>query len=227
MITQRPALPLVYQDEKYIVVNKPAGLSVHNGDENVITHLSRSLGERVNPVHRIDRETSGLLVLARGKQATAELQASLLTPESLKEYLLIVRGAPSTPHGTWTRELTPKAEGRRDPAGDPHERVEAQTRFQVIQQNQWLSLLKCQLITGRQHQIRRHAALEGCCVIGDTRYGDLRHAGMIEKRYGFSGIALHSSRLEFDHLGERRIFEVDPPSEWECFALWSRSSQKS
>ena len=214
-------IEVIYADRALVVVNKPAGLSVHNDSGNLIERLVAERGEHLRPVHRIDRETSGLLLLARDREAAAALQRALQSGESEKEYLASLRGRLSEPRGDWRAPLSPKAEGRRNPAGLKRNRVEAHTRFELIAQTQWLSLLRCQLLTGRQHQIRKHAAIAGHPIVGDRRYGDPKHARMIAHRLRFEGLALHAARLRLRYRGEALSFTAPPPAAWGAFGFES------
>ena len=213
------AIEVIYEDRALVVVNKPAGLSVHNDSGNLIERLVAERGERLRPVHRLDRETSGLLLLARAREAAGALQRALQSGESKKEYLASLRGQFPEPRGDWRAPISPKAEGRRNPAGLKKDRIEAHTRFEVIAQTQWLSLLRCELLTGRQHQIRKHAAIAGHPIVGDRRYGDPKHARMIAHRLHFEGLALHAARLSVSYQGEQFSFTAPPPLAWETFGF--------
>lgn len=210
-------IEIIYENYDFFVINKPAGLAVHNGAVNLVDTLEYELNFRLKPVHRLDRETSGLIVLARNKEVAARLQNSLQISSSHKEYLAIVKGRPSHLSGQWTRSLSPKAEGRKNPAGKVKDRVSALTHFEVIDQTPWLSLLRCHLSTGRQHQIRKHCSLDGCPVIGDVRYGNPKYVRMISKRYHFDGLALHAHCLSLTDHDQVHTFQVSPPKPWQVF----------
>ena len=214
-------IEIIYEDRSLVVVNKPSGLAVHNGPTNLINILVSEFGERLKPVHRLDQETSGIILLARGAKGAARLQQALVSSESSKEYFALVRGKPPQQVGDWTAQISPKAEGRKNPAGPSKDRVQAHTHFEVIAQTPWLSMLKCQLLTGRQHQIRKHAALAGCYIVGDRRYGDPKHVRMISHRFKFNGLALHASQLTITHHDRQHTFTAPPPTEWEVFGFES------
>ena len=210
---------IIHDEHGLVIVNKPSGLAVHNGEVNLIDLLEAELDERLKPVNRLDQETSGLIVLARGASAAASLQRSLALPESQKSYLAVTRGQPKSAQGEWRFPISPKSEGRKNPSGKRQDRVEAHTGFEVLTQNKWLALIRCRLFTGRQHQIRKHACLAGCHLVGDRRYGDPKHARMIAQRYRFEGLALHSAHLLLSYEGERFEFEAPIPAAWSCFGL--------
>ena len=212
-------IEIIHDQQGLVIINKPAGLAVHNGEVNLIELLEAELDERLKPVNRLDQETSGLIVLARGASAAASLQRSLASPESQKSYLAITRGQPKSAQGDWRAAISPKSEGRKNPAGKRQDRVEAHTGFEVLAQNKWLALIRCRLFTGRQHQIRKHACLAGCHLVGDRRYGDPKHAKMIAQRYRFEGLALHSAHLSLSYEGACLEFEAPLPTAWSCFDL--------
>ena len=128
--------------------------------------------------------------------------------------LTVVKGQPSQFNGEWTKPLSSKAEGRKNPAGKLKDQVPAHTHFELLAQTPWLSLLRCRLLTGRQHQVRKHCSLAGCHIVGDTRYGSLKHAEMISRRYRVDSLALHAYRLSVSDQGHVHTFQVPPPKAW-------------
>lgn len=161
------------------------------------------------PVHRLDRETSGVLVIALSKNVARSLAEAFQSEDTTvrKTYRAIVRGRLQR-DGRWNQPLTDRAEGRSNPAGKTMERKPCETRFRILRANEHVTELEIDLMTGRQHQIRKHAALAGHAVIGDTRYGDPSYHRMIEKRFGFSRMLLHAQRLELQ--GPVNICAVAP-----------------
>ena len=210
---------VVAEHALFYMINKPAGLAVHNGPQNLIDLLEVKLKERLNPVHRLDRDTSGLILLARGSKATTALQQSLSSSSSSKNYLAIIRGQLKQKQGSWTMPLSNKAEGRRNPAGQRKDQVSAHTDYELVDQNKWLSLVRCQLKTGRQHQIRKHIVLAGSQIIGDRRYGDLKYQKMIDQRYEDSRLFLLAQQLLFNLKGQNFEFTLDLPDYWQKFGL--------
>ncbi len=196
----------------WVAVNKPSGVSAHNDSDSAIERvrllllqdqsLAAKVGWRKNeftpsPVHRLDRETSGILLVATQKSRATELQQLFQNHRTLKNYRAILRGSlPSqTLEGVWDAPLTDKAEGRKNPAGARAERKACTTRFQVCRKNRYFTEVQIQLETGRQHQIRRHAALAGHAVVNDSRYGDPRHQKLMARLYGTERMMLHAERL--------------------------------
>lgn len=209
----------LFQSDDLLVIDKPPGLSVHNAgpdETDVITLAADQFGlTQVFPVHRLDKETSGVQVLARNESAArrwAERFQERGSSSNLKKiYVAVVRGNIAKPHGVWSNPLSDKAEGRINPQGVSNLRVPCETRFHVIKQNRYFSLLELDLRTGRQHQIRKHAALDRHAVVGDARYGEKAYNSKIAKLYKTDRLFLHCHRLSFENL----IWESRLPDEFE------------
>jgi 23S rRNA pseudouridine1911/1915/1917 synthase len=207
-------LRIAYEDEHLLVVDKPAGLVVHpsagHGSGTLVHGLiGRAIaggGEAQRPgiVHRLDRDTSGLLVVARSEQAHRRLQALLRRRKIQREYLALVRGRPRSRRG---RIEAPIGRDRSDPTKislDSATPREAVTNFEVVELFRRHALLHVSLETGRTHQIRVHLAAIDLPVAGDPVYGVPGDLGL-ERQF------LHAARLAFDHpINETRV-EVDSP----------------
>jgi 23S rRNA pseudouridine1911/1915/1917 synthase len=217
-------VPVVYSDDEVIVVDKPAGLVVHPGAgqrEGTLVHglLHRfpdlaAVGDPQRPgiVHRLDKGTSGLLVVARTAGALADLTAQMKARDVERRYLALVlgevaegRGVVDAPVGRSSRQPTRMAVTARGRA--------ARTRYEVLERYTEpvpATLLECRLETGRTHQVRVHLAAIGHPVVGDTRYG--RGDALAMKRP-----FLHAHELAFDHPadGSRRRFQSPLPVDLE------------
>ena len=217
-------VPVVYSDDRVIVVDKPAGLVVHPGAgqrEGTLVHglLHRfpdlaGVGDPVRPgiVHRLDKGTSGLMVVGRTLDALAHLTAQLKAREVERRYLALVlgevaegEGVVDAPVGRSARQPTRMAVTARGRA--------ARTRYEVVERYTDpvpATLLECRLETGRTHQVRVHLAAIGHPVVGDTRYG--RGDALAMKRP-----FLHAHELAFDHPadGSRRRFRSPLPDDLE------------
>jgi 23S rRNA pseudouridine1911/1915/1917 synthase len=198
---QHAHLRTVFEDDALIVVDKPAGLlTVASHQENIDTlfvRLSEYLrnrgaegSTRVWVVHRLDRETSGLVLFAKSRPVKDMLQAGW--PNVEKTYLAIVRGRPTVDQGTVANYLSEDQKSLKVSVSDrprPNSYL-AVTHFHLLESNAGKSLLEVRLETGRKHQIRVHLAGLGCPVLGDRRYGD---------GAGSDRLALHASQLRFTH----------------------------
>ncbi len=203
MVPVSVLVPL-FQSRDLLVIDKPSGLSVHNagpGETDVISSACREFQvSQVFPVHRLDKETSGVQVLALNEKAAREWAERFQTREVTKIYRAIVRGNLARPSGTWNKPLTDKAEGRMNPQGPAGNRVPCETHFQVLDQNRYFSLIELDLRTGRQHQIRKHSALDRHAIVGDPRYGDKAYNSKMAKLYETDRLFLHCHRLSFENL---------------------------
>jgi 23S rRNA pseudouridine1911/1915/1917 synthase len=205
---------ILYEDEHLLVVDKPAGVVVHPGagrETATLVHglLSRGIAggaerERPGIVHRLDRDTSGLLVVARTAEAHARLQSLLRRRAVRREYLALVRGRPRSWRG---RIEAPIGRDRNDPTRmslDTDRPRDAVTEFEVVELLPEHALLRVRLETGRTHQIRVHLAAVGLPVAGDPVYGRGGDLGL-ERQF------LHATRLAFPHPITGLPVEVSSP----------------
>ncbi len=204
-LTQR----LLYRDALILVIDKPAGLPVHSGPkggnclEDYFGQLRFGLPHPPALGHRLDRDTSGCLVLGRHRRALARLGHFFSTGMVKKTYWALVQGAPEKPHGTVDLALAKRSEKRGwwmkpDPDGQ-----KAVTRYQTRGKSGDLTWLELQPLTGRTHQIRVHCASLGCPVIGDSVYGtDTRHP-----------LALHARSIALPLYTNKPLVEAEaaPP----------------
>lgn len=203
----------------WLVADKPAGVAVHEGADSLLSALAARAGgadELLRPVHRVDLGTAGVVLFAKTAEAATRLQRELARPKTEKCYRAICRGRPRSSSGIMSQRISPRAEGRRNPRGVSATRVEAVTHFRQLGSTEHLCFVEFSLQSGRTHQIRKHCAINGFPVLGDRRYGDPRHAAQMERRFGFSGIALHAARLSLcvEADAPPRHFESSLPDEW-------------
>jgi 23S rRNA pseudouridine1911/1915/1917 synthase len=206
-------LRIAYEDEHLLVVDKPAGLVVHPGAgrrTGTLVHglLGTAAGgadpERPGIVHRLDRDTSGLLVVARSEEAHRRLQGLLRRRVLEREYLALVRGRPRSRSG---RIDAPVGRDRRDRTRmslDTETPREATTQFEVAELLPRHALLRVRLETGRTHQIRMHLEAIGLPVAGDPVYG-------VPGDLGLRRQFLHAARLGFPHPFGGEAVEVESP----------------
>ena len=207
-------LEIVHRDDLFLVVDKPAGLVVHPAPghraDTLVDLLGEQLGggagERPGIVHRLDRNTSGLMVVARTPEAHAKLAAQVAARTMSREYVALVQGHLESRSGTIEAPIGRDRRRRTRMAVSGSAPREARTHFEVIELLPEDTLVAVRLETGRTHQIRAHFAAIGHPVAGDLEYGGAGGHGL---RRQF----LHSRRLAFDHpaTGERVSFSSELP----------------
>ena len=211
-MTDSPLFTIVYQDDHLLVVDKAPGLVVHPARghrEGTLAQLLAGLaagGEpgRAGVVHRLDRDTSGLLVLSRSDEAHRLLQAALAARRIEREYLALVQGRPPARSGTIEAPIGRDQRVRtRMTVGGVSPR-EARTHFTLERSLPDTTLLRLRLETGRTHQIRVHLQAIGHPVCGDPEYGT---AGLL----GLERQFLHATRLAFEHPFTGARVEIDSP----------------
>jgi 23S rRNA pseudouridine1911/1915/1917 synthase len=204
---------IVYQDEDLLVVDKPAGVVVHPAGGHRHGTLSQALaalgatgGEPWRPgiVHRLDKDTSGMLVVAKGEEAHRRLKAALAERAIVREYLALVEGRPPARGGTIDAPIGRDRRARRRMSLDSDHLREARTHFTLEQALPSASLLRVRLETGRTHQIRAHFEAIGHPVCGDREYG---HAG----GYGLERQFLHAAHLELAQPSSGEPLAFDSP----------------
>lgn len=210
-------LPILYEDDDVIVVNKPSGLLTHAkgglSDESTIAEIIRPKTsfatdtDRPGIVHRLDRDTSGLLIIAKNPESAAHLQRQFAERTAKKTYIAITDGKPKLnaakidlPIG---RNPSAPSTFRIDPNGKP-----AQTTYHVLAENDAQSLVELKPTTGRTHQLRVHLTHLNAPILGDRVYGKSSDCRMM----------LHAQKLEITlPSGERKVFEAAIPDEFKRF----------
>ena len=210
-------LRIVHVDEALAVVDKPAGLVVHpapsHSGPTLVDDLGDLLGggadpERPGIVHRLDKGTSGLLVVARSDEAHAALQTQVQRREVERIYLALARGRLTSRTGTIDAPIGRASRQRHRMAVSGAASRQARTHFEVLELLSAETYLEVRLETGRTHQIRAHFAAIGHPLAGDTTYGG-------ERKYGLERQFLHAHRLAFAHplSGERLSFSSALPAD--------------
>ncbi|MGH9182623.1 MAG: RluA family pseudouridine synthase [Acidimicrobiales bacterium] len=214
-----PSLPVVHADAHVIVVDKPSGMVTHPGAGHLEGTLSQAVvarfpdvaavgpPERPGIVHRLDRGTSGLVVVARTEVAYRSLVTQLAARRVERRYLALVWGHPQPPTGMVDAPVGRSARDRSAMAVTAGGR-EARTRYHVqarYTRPTKLALVRCHLETGRTHQVRVHLAAIGHPVVGDRRYGGRRPTVATDR------VFLHAERLAFDHPGSGARVAFDAP----------------
>jgi 23S rRNA pseudouridine1911/1915/1917 synthase len=210
-------LRVVHLDEALAVVDKPAGLVVHPAPSHrgptLVDELGEILGggadpERPGIVHRLDKETSGLLVVARSEEAHAALQAAVRRREVERVYLALAGGRLTSRTGTIDAPIGRASRQRHRMAVAGAASRQARTHFEALELLATETYLEAKLETGRTHQIRAHFAAIGHPLVGDGTYGGAR-------KYGLERQFLHAHRLAFAHPlgGEALSFRSELPAD--------------
>ena len=224
-VPQNIPLDIVYEDEDVIVVNKPVGLVVHpaagHPDGTLVNallyHCGNSLSGingqlRPGIVHRIDRDTSGLIIAAKNDAAHLSLAAQLEDHSLYREYHAVAVGGFREDSGTVDAPMARHPVDRKKMAVDRTKGKRAVTHWEVLERYSGYTYLKCLLETGRTHQIRVHLASIGHPLLGDTVYGAKKPVP------GLAGQCLHAKKLTFTHprTGEKMTVECDLPDWFEA-----------
>lgn len=224
-LAQPMALDIVYEDEAILLINKPAGLVVHpaagHSDNTLLNGLlyhcpALSTVPRAGIVHRLDKDTTGLMVVAKTIEAHHSLVAQLQERSVSRQYYALVQGV-VTAGGTIDEPIGRHPSNRQKQAVVPFGGKEAVTHYRVVEKYRAHTLLRCQLETGRTHQIRVHMAHIRYPLIGDKLYGGrpklpkAASAGLIEALQQFPRQALHAFRLGLIHPqdGDYCEWEID------------------
>ena len=209
-------LPIVHEDPSLLVIDKPAGVAVHGGSGvsfGVIELLRAALPEAklLELAHRLDRDTSGLLIVAKKRGALVELHRMLREGEVEKIYVAVVKGVPAKRHFDISESLHKyvNAKGERRVAVKEGG-LAAVTRIKLLEKSKDISLVQLRLMTGRTHQIRVHLAHAGYPVLGDDKYGDFEFNRALA-RQGVRRLFLHARRLGFKHPVDGKAMQLESP----------------
>jgi RluA family pseudouridine synthase len=224
-------IPVLATGKGWLVVDKPVGMTVHNlpGHDlcSAVSDFIQKEGtvrEKIdmdpdfgaNPVHRLDKETSGVILLAVNRAVFRFFSSQFESRQVQKQYVAILHGRvenkPETDsRGTWAWPLSKGAGGRRKPQGTGR-RQPCETRYRVLAHSTHYTMVEIDLLTGRKHQIRRHAKLAGHPVVGDTRYGSNRALTFLRHKLGFDRLGLHARALTFPLPGDKETKTVETPA---------------
>jgi 23S rRNA pseudouridine955/2504/2580 synthase len=221
-----PEFPVIYEDISLLVINKPAGIAVHEGKQVLKRHSvigavqSKYRDQGISPklVHRLDKDTSGVLVIAKDEQTAAQLEARFAEhKDAKKEYLCLVAGRLQENQGRIDFALP----GRE---GSP---VRALTRFKVLERFSQTTLVRVSIQTGRMHQIRLHFAELGYPVVLDDQHGDFSFNKQFRKSSNLKRQFLHACRLEIEHDGKKYVWSAPVPKDLQDVIEALRSAERS
>ena len=231
-LAQDIPLDIVFEDAHLLVVDKPAGMVVHpaagNQDGTLVNALLHHCAGRLSGingiarpgiVHRIDKDTSGLLVVAKSDAAHEGLARQFADHSITRRYLAVCAGHPAPPAGTIAGRIGRSVHDRKKMAVLPDDTTRgkhAVTHFETLRHLNHAALLECRLETGRTHQVRVHCASIGHPLLGDPQYGrDPKALRPILEKLGFRRQALHAARLGFSHpiSAETLDFRAELPAD--------------
>lgn len=200
---------MLEENNFFIALSKPSGVSVHNQSPS----LAEWLTAQKYPLHfvnRLDEQTSGITIVAKTAEVHHKLQLALKTGQ--KHYRALLRGAwkEKTQQVTWSESLSDKAEGRKNPQGLKADQKPCVTHVNLVRSNSYFSEVLCQIETGRQHQIRKHACLHKQPLVGDKRYNEAKYNDLMLKKYNTQRLLLHCELIEFElELGfEKKLYKI-------------------
>jgi 23S rRNA pseudouridine955/2504/2580 synthase len=216
---------ILHEDEHLLAVNKPAGLAAHPGTgitgatlvEEARAYLSVPADLppaefRPSPAHRLDRETSGVVLVAKTRRCMVRLTEIFTSGEGVrKTYLALAKGKMPRPEGTIDLPLSEHEQTARSKAARGVNFQEATTHYRVLSSMREASLLSLRIETGRTHQIRRHLEAVGHPAVGDPRYGDFAFNRLARVRWGLRRMFLHAWKLELPHPMEKRTLRLEAP----------------
>lgn len=214
-------LDIIYEDDDVVVLNKARGMVVHPAPGNytgtlvnaLLYHCSNLSGinSAIRPgiVHRLDKDTSGIMIVAKNDSAHISLSQQIQSKTAVRTYLAVVRGNIKTDSGTIETQIARDKTDRKKMAVVKDGGRDAITDYEVLERFGKYTLVRCKLRTGRTHQIRVHMEYLGYPLVGDPKYSPMKTP------FGIKGQALHSHTLEFTHprTGERMKFEAPLPED--------------
>lgn len=214
-------LDIIYEDDDVVVLNKARGMVVHPAPGNytgtlvnaLLYHCSNLSGinSAIRPgiVHRLDKDTSGIMIVAKNDAAHISLSQQIQSKTAVRTYIAVVRGNIKTDSGTIETQIARDKTDRKKMAVVKEGGRDAITDYEVLERFGKYTLVRCKLRTGRTHQIRVHMEYLGYPLVGDPKYSPMKTP------FGIKGQALHSHTLEFTHprTGERMKFEAPLPED--------------
>lgn len=214
-------LDVIYEDDDVVVLNKARGMVVHPAPGNytgtmvnaLLYHCSNLSGinSAIRPgiVHRLDKDTSGIMIVAKNDAAHISLSQQIQSKTAVRTYIAVVRGNIKTDSGTIETQIARDKTDRKKMAVVKEGGRDAITDYEVLERFGKYTLVRCKLRTGRTHQIRVHMEYLGYPLVGDPKYSPMKTP------FGIKGQALHSHTLEFTHprTGERMKFEAPLPED--------------
>lgn len=219
-------LKILHEDDWILIIDKPSGMAAHTGSGvtgGTVVDVARAYlgpkaernGFSASPAHRLDRETSGIIIVAKRRPAMVHFTDVFTRHTAKKKYLVLVKGKMPKSNGLIDLPLAEHQQTAESRERRGVNMQEARTRWEVLSQNSHAAFLACTIETGRTHQIRRHFAAIGHPVAGDSKHGDFAFNREVKAKWGLKRLFLHATRLEFPHPegGKRMTVEANLPEE--------------
>jgi 23S rRNA pseudouridine955/2504/2580 synthase len=219
-------LNILFEDDWILVLDKPSGMAAHTGSgitggtvvDVVRAHLGPKAernGFAASPAHRLDRETSGVIIVAKRRPAMVHFTEVFTNHRAKKKYLVLVKGQLQKTSGLIDLPLAEHQQTAESRERRGVNMQEARTRYSVVWQNSHAAYVECTIETGRTHQIRRHFAAIGHPVAGDSKHGDFAYNREVKAKWGLKRLFLHATRLEVPHPedGRKLVVESKLPAE--------------
>ncbi len=225
-----PVIPIIYENSEIFIINKKAGLPVQGGEKishSLDVELGKQTGSKVYLVHRLDKDTAGLMLVAKNPAAANKWTKLISGKEVQKEYMAICAGRLSKKEGVISEELIQHGQKKK---AVTHYKVEkewelsfqkqeAQSDSQAMTASIPMCLIKLQLETGRMHQIRIHLAKQGCPIAGDDQHGNFKINKRLRKEAGIKHLMLASVKLTIPLEGKMQTFSIELPDYMAVFSL--------
>ena len=211
-------IPIIYENNEIFIIDKPAGLAVQGGQgvvHSVDRDFAEQIGQKVYLVHRLDKDTSGLMVVAKNPAAAGKWTKLIGSKIVKKEYVALCAGKMPAKSGVIREDVVQHGDNK---AAVTHYQVEKEWTVPYENENGsgdiLLCLIKLQLETGRMHQIRIHLAKNGCPIAGDDQHGNFKVNKLLKKVCKIKRLQLAAVRLTVPLEGKDRIFEIDTPFDY-------------
>lgn len=208
-------IPVIYENNEIFIIDKPAGLAVQGGQgvvHSVDSDFAKQTGQKVYLVHRLDKDTSGLMIVAKNSTAAGKWTKIIGSKIARKEYLALCAGHLNPKNGVIKENIVQHGEEK---SAVTHYSVEKEWNVTYEGENGVeeipLSLIRLQLETGRMHQIRIHLAKNGCPIAGDDQHGNFKLNKILKKVCKIKRLQLAAVRLTIPLEGKERVFEVKEP----------------
>ena len=208
-------IPIIYENDEIIIINKPAGLAVQGGQgvvHSVDRDFAEQLGYKIYLVHRLDKDTSGLMIVAKTPLAAGKWTKLIGSKIARKEYLALCAGKMPSKSGIIKEDVIQHGESK---AAVTHYRVEKEWTVPYENENGAgeipLCLIRLQLETGRMHQIRIHLAKNNCPIAGDDQHGNFKVNKLLKKVCKIKRLQLAAVKLTIPLEGKEKVFEIEIP----------------